>query len=80
MFIIVVALYGLKSSGALFRSFLSDRLNRMGFKSSISDPDVWIRPATKADGEHYYGFILLYVDYLLVINQDSVSVIREVVE
>ena len=30
--IIVMALYGLKSSGAAFRTFLAERLENMGFK------------------------------------------------
>ena len=64
----------------MFRAFLAERLDEMGFKSSIIDPDVWIRPATKADGEHYYEFILVYVDNLLAMIQCALSVIREVVE
>ena len=52
----------------------------MVFKSSIADPDLCIRPATKSDGEQYYKFILVYVDNLLAISQDVVSVIREVTE
>ena len=52
----------------------------MGFKSSIADPDIGFRPATKPDGEQYYEFILVYVDDLLAISQDAVSAIREVAE
>ena len=73
-------LYGLKSSGAEFRVFLSERLNEMGFKSCIAYPDVWIRHVTKADGDQYYKFILVYVDDLIDIIQNALSVIREVVE
>ena len=69
-------LYGLKSSGAAFREFLAEQLDKMGFKSSIADPDVWIRPATKIDDEQYYDFILLYVDDMFAISQDLVSAIR----
>lgn len=35
------ALYGLRSSGAAFRSFLVETLDNMGFRSSEADPDVW---------------------------------------
>ena len=52
----------------------------MVFKSSISDTDVCTRPATKADGENYHEFILVYVEYLPAISQYSVSVITEVAE
>ena len=38
--IIMMALYGLKSSGAAFRAFLAEQLGKMGFKSSISDTYV----------------------------------------
>jgi hypothetical protein len=46
--IINKALYGLKSSGAAFRSFLAERLDDMNFKPSMADPDVWMRAAVKA--------------------------------
>ncbi len=38
---IVRALYGLKSSGAAWRSHLANTLHSMGFTSSLADPDVW---------------------------------------
>ena len=38
--LIVRALYGLRSSGAAFRSHLADSLHNMGFKPSMGDPDV----------------------------------------
>lgn len=61
-FLIVRALYGLKSSGAAFRSHLAGILDDIGFKSSIADPDVWLRPAVKPDGEEYYEYMMCYVD------------------
>ena len=36
------ALYGLKSAGASFRSFMAQQLDTMEFKSSVGDPDVWM--------------------------------------
>ena len=50
VFILVRALYGLKSSGAEFRGFLAERLYDKGFKSIIEDPDVCMREFTKSDG------------------------------
>ena len=52
-FMILKAFYGLNFSGAAFRAFLAERLDDMVFKSSIADPDVQIRPATKSDGKQY---------------------------
>jgi hypothetical protein len=36
------ALYGLKSSGAAWRSTFAGTLQDMGFTSSLADPDVWM--------------------------------------
>ena len=58
-------LYGLKSSGAVFRAFLAETLYNIGFKISITDPDVWMRSATKPTGEKYSEYILCYMDDLL---------------
>ena len=80
VFIVVRDLYGLKSSGAAFRGFLAERLDDMGFKSSIAYPNVWMREATKSDGEEYYKYILDYVDDLLAISSDGRFVILEVAE
>ena len=77
-FLVVNALYGLKSSGAAFRSFLAAKLDDMGFKSTLADPDVWIRPMVKPDGEEYYQYMLVYVDDLLCIAHDATAPLREV--
>lgn len=68
--IVTKALYGLKSSGAAFQVFLVERLDGIGFKSSIADPDVWMWPATKESSVEYYEYILCYVDDILCISHD----------
>ena len=70
-FIIVRALYGLKSSGAAFRSHLALCLDEIGFRPSIADADVWMRMNVKADGEEYYESILVYVDDLMAISHEA---------
>ena len=70
-FIIVRALYGLKSSGAAFRSHLAQCLDEVGFRPSIADADVWMRMNVKCDGEEYYEFILVYVDDLMAISHEA---------
>ena len=52
----------------------------MGFKSSIADPDVWMRVSKKSNGEDYYQYILVYVDDLLAISSYAILVILEVEE
>jgi hypothetical protein len=51
--IIVRALYGLKSSGAAYRTHFAPNLLEMGFTSCKADPDVWMWPATKENGSEY---------------------------
>ena len=70
-FIVQKALYGLKSSGSAFRIFLAETLDDISFKSSIADPDVWMRAATKPYGEAYYGYIFCFVDDVLCISHDA---------
>ena len=72
------ALYGLKSSGAAFREFLAKKLDNIGFKSSIADPDVWMRAATNPTGEKYYKYMLVYVDDILCISYDARRQMNEI--
>jgi hypothetical protein len=68
--VVVRALYGLKSSALQFRNHLADTLgNKLGFKSSLADPDLWYKPAVDSAGNKYYSYILVYVDDLLIIDK-----------
>ncbi len=66
--VITRALYGLKSSGAAWRNMFAGTLQDLQYKSSLADPDVWLRPAVKPNGEHYYEYIFVYVDDILVLS------------
>ena len=68
--IIVRAAYGLKSAGDDFRNRLRDCMENLGYEYCKSDPDVWIRSATRTDGLDYYEYILLYVDNCLCISEN----------
>ena len=76
-YVVSKALYGLKSAGASFRSFLAKKFDAMGFTSCVADPDVWRRPATKEDGQEYYEYIMTYVDDIIAISEDAVSIMRQ---
>lgn len=76
-FLVVRALYGLKSASAAFRAHMAKKLDELGFKSSVADPDVWLRPAVKPDGETYYEYTLMYVDDILVISFDPMTIMKE---
>ena len=46
VFLIVRALYRLKSSGADWRANIEEILNSMGYRCNDPDPDDWIKRAT----------------------------------
>eukprot|EP00978_Attheya_sp_CCMP212_P009438 scaffold22328_cov61-Attheya_sp.AAC.4 len=50
----------------------------MGFKSSYADPDVWLRPATKANGEEYYEYVFMYVDDILALSIDPRAILVDI--
>ena len=54
IFIIKMALYGLKSSGAAFCSLLTETLHDLKYVPSKANPDVYMRPALKPNGFEYY--------------------------
>jgi hypothetical protein len=61
------ALYGLKSSGALWQAMFNSSLLDMGFQSTIADPDVYRQANTKPCGFKYYEYLLVYVDNVLIV-------------
>jgi hypothetical protein len=50
----------------------------MGLKSCIADPYVWMRPASKPDGEEYYEYILMYVNDILAISYSPMPMMEEI--
>ena len=68
---IVRALYGLKCSGQAWRQFIADTLkNKLGFTSSLADPDVWFKARTKPDGPKFYAYLLIYVGDAISVDLD----------
>ena len=74
--LIVRALYGLKSSGAAFRSLLSETLHDLGYRPSYADPDVDMRPAVKPNSFKYYEYVLVYVDDVLHISFEPMKTMK----
>ena len=55
------ALYGLKSSDLMWRNHLADIIgNKLKFKSSLLDPDLWYKPMITSDCIDYYAYILVF--------------------
>ena len=77
--IIVHALYGLKSAGAAFRAHLASFMRQMGYTSCKADPDLWYKAETRPDDNYrYYAYILCYVDDILVMHQDALSILNKI--
>ena len=70
------ALYGGKSAGKDFRNHLRACMSHIGFTPCLADPDVWMRPAQKADGSKYWEYVLLYVDDALVISDNAKHILE----
>jgi hypothetical protein len=78
--IVVRALYGLKSSGAAFRSMLADHLYEIGYKPSRGDPDVWLRPGIATGRKAVYEYVLVYVDDIFCVSPDTALTMSQIQE
>ncbi len=77
--VIVRALYGLKSAGAAFQAHLASFMCQMGYTSCKADPDLWLKAVTKPeDNVRFYAYILCYVDDIVCIHHDPMSVMKEI--
>jgi hypothetical protein len=59
-------------------NFLTETLIDIGFKPSLADPDIWMRPAMKSNGFKYWELILCYVDDLLCIHKDPLIALKQI--
>ena len=79
--IFVRSLYGLNFLALQFRNFLAETLgNRRSYKKSLTEPDIWYKPMTDADGFEYYSYILVYVYNILLImkyTKESMAQIQD---
>ncbi len=51
----------------------------MGYASCKADPDLWLKSVTRPkDNVRYYAYILCYVDDILCIHHDLMSVMNEI--
>ena len=52
---------------------------RMGCTPCLADPDIWYKAEVRPDdGFEYYSYILFYVDDILVIHHDSLSILKRI--
>jgi hypothetical protein len=51
-------------------------MHQMGYTSCKADPDLWYKAETRpADNFRYYAYILCYVDNILCVHHDPMSVL-----
>ncbi len=51
----------------------------MEYTSCKADPDLWLKAVTRLrDNAHFYAYILCYVDDILCIHHDPMSVMNEI--
>ena len=55
---------------------MARKLDEIGFQSSPDDPDVFLRPAVKFNGEEYYEWVLMYLDDILAISMDPTAILK----
>ena len=54
-------------------------MQTLGYTSCQGDNDVWQKAMTRYHDRHeYYAYILLYVDDILAIHYDAMSVLNEI--
>ena len=51
-------------------------MSHLKFTPCLADPDVWMRPAIKADGTEYWEYVLLYCDDALVISENGREILK----
>ena len=68
----VCPLYGLNSAVSAFRNHLVDCIHHLGFLPCTFDLYIWMKPMViPKEGFDYYVYVLIYVDYLVVIHHDA---------
>jgi hypothetical protein len=79
MAVIVKSLYGLNSGSFSCRLYCADILrNNLGWILCQADPDVWMRPAIKANGTVYYEYLLIHTDDLLCLSERGKDCLDEI--
>jgi Reverse transcriptase (RNA-dependent DNA polymerase) len=71
-FVIVKALYGLRTSGLRWHERFADCLREMGFFPSKAESDTWMRLSSNS-----YDYLGVYVDDLTIVSNDPQAIIAD---
>ena len=76
--LVVRALYVLNYAGASLINHLAESMINLGYSSCLADPDLWLREETRSsDGDKYYAYFLLYVEYCPEIHYAADTAMHE---
>ena len=54
-------------------------MRQIGYTSCKADPDLWLKEETRPDdGFRYYSYILCYVDDILCIHHDAMTILKKI--
>ncbi|KAI2501565.1 hypothetical protein MHU86_12889 [Fragilaria crotonensis] len=76
IFLVKMALDGLKSAGAAFCPLLAETLYDFGYVPTKADPDIWLHLAVKADGFKLYEIVLCCIDDVLSVSADPLATLQ----
>ena len=78
--IIFCALYGPKSDGAALPKNLDDCMRHVRYNQCPADLDMYIKPKVDIDGNIYYPYILCYVEDILVVHHNAMTMLSTIEE
>ena len=74
LLIVIKALYGLRLSGKMFNQLLAECLEGLGFKRSLSDDSIFLRPSSCGT---VYEYVATYVDDLCIIAKEPEVLLQQ---
>ena len=76
--IIRKALYGIRSAGFAWRAHCAEIMRTsLEFVQCRADQDVWMRKATKANGEKYWEYVFIYTDDVIAMSEFPNRILQE---
>lgn len=75
--IITRALYGLKTSDKILRTFFARSLTEINYKFCPADPDVYMKPERDYNGNQYWSYMLVYVNDCRSVHNNSNPIMED---
>ena len=76
--VIKKALYGLRSAGFAWRSHCAEIMRvSLEFQPCRADQDVWMRKATRSNGEKYWEYVFIYTDDVIAMSENPRQILAD---